>query len=120
MLAALAGVGLAGATYWGVGAVEDWSLARGYRRALAGPPTYTGRIVAPDPYYGGHFLLLSPGGRPDLSVSLPPSAPFERRDGGVAALVTGQTVSLWMLGPVFTTQPGQCQADRVVIEADGP
>ena len=120
VLAALAGVGLAGAACWGVGAVEEWSLARGYRRALEGPPTYTGRIVAPDPYHGGRFLLLSPCGRPQLSVTLPPSVPFERRDGGVAMLTTGQTVSLWMFGPILTSQPGRCQADRVVIEADGP
>lgn len=120
MLAALAGVGLAVAAYWGLGAVEHWSLARGYRRALEDPPTYTGRIVAPDPYYGHHFLLVSPDGRPHLSVSLPPSTPFSRRDGEVPVLVTGQTVSLWMLGPILTSQPGQCEADRVVIEADGP
>ena len=120
MLAALAGVGLAGAAYWGVGAAEDWSVARGRRRALEGPPTHTGRIVTPDPNYGHHFLLLSPDGRPHLRVSLRPSTPFERRGGGVASLATGQTVSLWMFGPVFTTQPGQCEADRVVIEADGP
>ena len=119
-LAALAGVGLAGAACWGVGAVERWSLARGYRRALEGPPSYTGRIVASGPHYGRHFLLLSPDGRPYLNVSLPASAPFERRDGGSPVLATGQTVSLWMLGPVLTTQPGQCEADRVVIEADGP
>ena len=102
-----------------MGAAEDWSLARGYRRALDGPPTYTGRIVTPDPYYGGHFLLLSPSGQPHLSVSLPSYTPFSRRDGEVPVLVTGQTVRLWMLGPIAETQPGQCLADRVVIEADG-
>ena len=120
VLAALAGVGLAGAACWGGGAAEDWSVARGQRRALEGPPAYTGQIVAPDPYYGHHFLLLPPDGRPHLSMSLPPSARFERRDGGSPVLATGQVVSVWMFGPVLTSQPGQCDAARVVIEADGP
>ena len=120
VLASFAGVGLAAVACWGVEAAERWSLARGYRRALEGPPNYTGRIVVPVPYHGRYFLLLSPDGRPDLGVSLRPSTPFGRRDGGVPVLATGQTVSLWAYGPILMSNPAQCEADRVVIEADGP
>jgi len=119
VLAAVVGVGLAAALVWGLNAAERWSLARGYRRALEGPPNYTGRIVVPVSGSGRYFLLLSPDGRPDPDVSMRPSTPLERRDGGVASLATGQTVSLWALGPHALTCPAQCEADRVVIEADG-
>ncbi|MGL6073691.1 MAG: hypothetical protein ACRC8S_05965 [Fimbriiglobus sp.] len=120
MLAAVVGIGLGAALVWGIGALERWSLDAGHRQRLKGPANYKGKIVVPSPHYGGDFLLLDPDGRPDLCVSIPPTVQVMGPDGRTAVLATGRTVSLWMFGPVAETQPGQCLADRVVIEEDAP
>lgn len=43
---------------------------------------------------------------------------IDRRTGGTGELAVGQRVSVWYSGVVLATDPGQCQADRVVIEPE--
>ncbi len=122
VLAALAGVGLAGACYWGLDASERWSVARGHRRALEGTPTCTGRIDAHEAC-GGAFLLVPIGGtfHDSQCVCVGPGAPVRWRDGRPAALATGQTVSVWCRsGPQAAVMPPRCEAELVVVESGEP